>query len=147
MLDAYIKASAAKQAMVSQRLATLERVLVKLHPSAADAFLPLSAVRGMQISLLGSDSSAGESTGVTSQLPFMVQKEYRGVLQLVIVLQQTACMAACNVVSTKLGSRPQQIRSVRRHVLMALLWLSCNRDLPWRRHGCAAYHQRWPCTD
>lgn len=69
MLDAYIKASAAKQAMVSQRLATLERVLVKLHPSAADAFAPLSAVRGMQSSLLGSDSSLGEATGNTAQLP------------------------------------------------------------------------------
>ena len=72
MLDAYIKASAAKQAMVSQRLATLERVLAKLHPAAADALLPRSAARGMQSSLLGSDSSLGAADDNMLQLPPVV---------------------------------------------------------------------------
>jgi hypothetical protein len=53
-LDAYIKASAAQQAAMMQRLTTLEQVLAQLHPAAAVAFAPSSAMAGVQTSLPGS---------------------------------------------------------------------------------------------
>lgn len=47
-LDAFNRASAQQQAALTQRLATLERLLAQLHPSAAAALGQSSAAAGAQ---------------------------------------------------------------------------------------------------